>query len=132
MATTLPEEAEETILVLLEATVPPAARDPVLGGYPVEPLTDWTVGGAESGEEVRVELLEPDGGRVVMACEPDVQLPDEVTVTWIGRYERRNIRLTEEGSSLAVHVTPVAVRLEAEGIEPMFWISSEAPEEPEE
>jgi hypothetical protein len=128
----LPEEAESNVLLRLEASSESPERDPVLGGFALAPPEEWTIGASEGGEEVRVEFLEPEGGEVVMACEPDVELPDEVTVTWIVRYERRNVRLTEEGASEAIHVTPVAARLDAEGRAPMFWISSEAPEPPPE
>ena len=125
----LPEVSEDNILLFLEATISAPERDPVLGGFPVEPPAAWTVGATEEGQEVRVEFMEPEGGAVVMTCEAEVELGSpEITVTWIVRYERRNVRLTEAGTSEAIHVTPVAARMDVEGGEPMFWISSEAPE----
>lgn len=126
----LPEEAEGNHMLVLEASLPTPERDPVLAGLPVEPPAEWTIGASEEGEEVRVEFLEPEGGQVVMACEREAVFPEEVTVTWIVRYERRNVRLTEAGASEAIHVTPVAARLDAEGVDPIFWISSEAPDTP--
>lgn len=125
----LPDVAESNVLMQLEATVESPPRDPVLGGFPLEPPSDWTVGASEDGHEVRVELLEPEGGQVVVVAEAGLELSAEVTVTWIVRYERRNVRLTEEGASSAIHVTPMAARLDpGEGAPPLIWISAEAPE----
>jgi hypothetical protein len=41
------------------------------------------------------------------------------------RYARRNALLTEAGTSVALHVVPVAARLEAEGEPPRYWASTD-------
>jgi hypothetical protein len=79
----------------------------------------------ESGEEVRFEFLQPEGGAIVISGAESIEA-EEVSSTFILRYSRRNVLLTESGTSLAVHVIPVAVRLDAEGQTPRFWIASEA------
>lgn len=124
----LPEVAEADIYLTVEATLPARAHDAALGGWPLVPPEGWSVGTTADNQEVRVEFLEPDGGAMVVAGEPgELSLPDEVTVTWVVRYSRRNTLLTEAGSAVAVHVVPVAARLEAEGVdEPRYWAADGA------
>lgn len=119
----LPEVAEADIYLTVEAMLPAPAHDAALGGWPLLPPEGWSVGTTADDEEVRIEFLEPDGGAMFVAGERgELTLPDEVTVTWVVRYARRNTLLTEAGAAVAVHVVPVAARLEAEGIDqPRYW-----------
>lgn len=121
----LPEVAEEDELFVVEATLGIPEREEETGRATIEPPEAWTIGTTESGEEVRFEFLQPEGGAMSVVI-PEALEAEEVVATFILRYSRRNLVLTEAGTSYAVHVVPMALRLDIEGLDPLYWIASEA------
>jgi hypothetical protein len=121
----LPEEAESPSLHLIESIVAAPPYDQIHEGYVVLSPQAWIIGTGSEGEEIRMTFLEPAGRTMLIPHAGDLELPDEVSATWVVRYERRNVLLTEEGQAIAIHVTPIAVRLEAPDGEPLYWISPE-------
>jgi hypothetical protein len=125
-AALLPAEPEQDIYLKLEASLPAPAHDADRGGYPLQPPDKWTVGMTETGEEVRVVFLEPEGGTMTASCPDAAEFSGDVELVWLVRYARRNLLLTEEGPAWAVHVVPVAAQLAPPSGELLFWVSSEA------
>jgi hypothetical protein len=122
----LPDEAEEDRFFLLDSVVSAPAMDQQRACYVVLPPQEWTIGTTDDGEEIRVAFLQPEGGAMTLDHEGPLETPDEVTVTWIVRYDRKNVLLTESGTAVSVHVTPVAARVEIPDHDELYWISSEA------
>lgn len=123
----LPEVADEDRYFVVDAVIETPSFDPDRGGLVLLPPQEWTIGVTADQQDVRLELLEPEGGAMVVEAEGELEGVTEASVTWLVRYSRRNILLTEAGRAVAVHVVPVAARFEVAGEEPSFWISSEAP-----
>ena len=125
-AALLPAEPDQDIYLKLEASLPVPAHDRARGGYLLRPPDKWTVGMTETGEEVRVVFLEPEGGEMTVSCPETAALSGEVELVWLVRYARRNLLLTAAGPAWAVHVVPVAAQLAPPSGAPLFWVSSEA------
>lgn len=123
----LPEVAEEDDFYVLESVVGAPAMDQSRDVYVILPPREWVIGTNSDGEDIRMAFLEPDGGSMTLTYDGVLETPDEVTVTWIVRYERQNVLLTEAGTALSVHVTPIAARVEIPDERPLYWISGEAP-----
>lgn len=123
----LPDVSEEDRFFLLESVVSAPAMDQQRESYVVLPPQEWTIGTTEEGEEIRVAFLQPEGGAMTLDHDGVLEAPDEVSVTWVVRYDRKNVLLTESGTAVSVHVTPVAARVDIPDRNPLFWISSEAP-----
>ncbi len=122
----LPEVSDDDRLYVLESVIGAPPIDQSHGGYVVLPPRDWTIGNSAEGEEIRMTFLQPGGGDMVIHADDELELPDEVSAIWIVRYERRNVLLTEGGTAMAVHVVPLAVRIEVPDGDPLYWVSPEA------
>ena len=126
IAVELPEVAGNDEFFLLEAALVMPEYDEGAGGYILTPPEEWTIGSTDSGEEVRVEFLEPEGGAVIIHGPETMDLSLEASVLWIVRFSRRNVLLTDAGMATSIHVVPVAAHLIASNDDGGFWISSEA------
>ncbi len=122
----LPDVAEQDRYFIVDAAIGDPEHDETSGAVTLVPPENWVVGMSDDDEEIRLDFLEPEGGAVAVELSNPPSDWNDVMVTWIVRYERRNVLLTEAGASVALHVIPVAARLELEGGEELFWIASAA------